>query len=102
MLEQFFLRGGPQRPILPVYIDGFAAYRLSSCDPDGIFPVRLLYDKSMKLKNVKFDRLAGISAERLLLEKSSDSKDCMTPILLECPLSALYHNPKIATALWLL
>jgi hypothetical protein len=36
-----------QRPMLPVYIDGFPEYMMSSCDPDDILPVRLLYYKSM-------------------------------------------------------
>jgi hypothetical protein len=40
----------------------------------------LLYDKSKTLKNVKSDKLAGISPERLFHEKSTDSTDSIAPI----------------------
>ena len=48
---------------------------------EGILPTNLLFDKFNLLKNVKLDKLGGISPKSWFTEKSIDFCDLIIPIL---------------------
>ena len=98
--EQFCWRGGPQSPLLPMYItDGLSELRVSSWRPDGILPDKLLYDRFKASNDARPDKLDGISPESLFSERSRDTSDFMAPIKFGiCPLYLLDDKFKFITA----